>query len=463
MIRNKKEQGFTIALAMIVAIVLGVLVLAMANTMQTNARQQVYFNSMNHTYRAAESGLNKTIGQLSVNPSIYLTDPQFSNLQKGPEGEYQVSVDRRDLPNAKNIYYITTTATQEIGGKKYSAKLHSYVQISNVSDYFAAINGECIISHPTNIGQGKVYGLKLTFDYDRNPATKTFVQRAEFVKSDDPVADPHLRPALPWDGTMRDDIQISDPADNLPVQLDYPLLFPQLLNSDILHYATVAHADMSDQTVGHQKCQFSGDIFPPGYWTADGAAMSGDLYPKHTASNGDHVYFCNGNITQLEGVVHGQVLFVAMGDIHITGNLQSASLDDSVALPGAGSASVNIGSSTAHQAVLMTCGENKNIYIDPSFLASAPATPQTQIVQGLFMAPHGTITPQPYDPNWETKLNLAFTGSLILRSTPPFSNVFQGTRSYAYMTSLKTNPPPDLPALAEIYYSIEETIGLIGN
>jgi hypothetical protein len=57
-------------------------------------------------------------------------------------------------------------------------------------------------------------------------------------------------------------------------------------------------------------------------------------------------------------------------------------------------------------------------------------------------------------------------GSLIvgqMANDPPdnFGSVFQGTngRTYGYMTSLKTSPPFYLPALAEIYYSYEETMG----
>src|SRR5204863_108871 len=101
------------------------------------------------------------------------------------------------------------------------------------------------------------------------------------------------------------------PASGEPVALQYPPLFPQLLDADIQRYASKAHVVAGNPAVGHNKCLFPDptaippedeypDIFPPGYV---GAQDPLDKYSRHTATNSDHIYYCEGDI-HLRGKVH---------------------------------------------------------------------------------------------------------------------------------------------------------------
>ena len=207
----------------------------------------------------------------------------------------------------------------------------------------------------------------------------------------------------------------------------------------------------SDGTYHDQVSTFTGTIYPPGY---SGGQYGDDLYADHSNENRHHVYFFDGDMW-IEGAIRGQVVFVASGDIFITGNItRHDALDTDLTndLPGAGP--LNVSSSTANQAVLIARG---NIYIDNTFYSG---TPDTQIIRALLMAPHGVLKPVAYSPtNIHNSLSLDFMGSMIFESIhndPPVAEVFQDSRQYAYMDSLKTNPPPYLPSLKRILYLIKE-------
>ena len=101
-----------------------------------------------------------------------------------------------------NGYYIVSSATQSVSGKKYACRLHTYAQISNVSDYFAAVNGPLMITHGVDAANGQVYGLSINFKTDGPIGTQTIVRKAEFVKSADITA-PSLIPPLNWDSATK--------------------------------------------------------------------------------------------------------------------------------------------------------------------------------------------------------------------------------------------------------------------
>jgi hypothetical protein len=204
---------------------------------------------------------------------------------------------------------------------------------------------------------------------------------------------------------------------------------------------------------------FSGDIYPPGFDGADSFSSPTDKYkvpltPGHTTLNAHHIYYYDGDM-KIEGTVHGQVLFVATGNIYISSSLVvSTDLGD---MPGAGFAS----SSTAHQAVLITRG---NVYIQ-SNLQIPPTGTITEYIQALILAPNGKFIPQNYtDLFSHPRLALDFEGALILSTMknspdPALTSVFQAGRTYRYMDSLRTNPPPYLPYVVDIYYSLEDSRG----
>jgi hypothetical protein len=492
------QNGMTIALALIVAFLMGGAVLMIAGILEKNSRDKVYLNGMYRSYRLSESAMNEVLGQLAIDPSAFLKAGFSDTRTRVGEGRYNVNVFRRDFGDVQDGYYIVTTATSTVAGQKFVSRLHTYAQISNVGDYFAAVNDNLVITRGRNIANGKIYGRSLTFSNTGSGVTT--LRSAEFVETCNPSTSTWASSGI--NATHH----ILEPMNGPPKSLKFPLLFPQLLDSDIQFYAQKAHLNPNTYVGLHKKCDFraedpindpdnngTADIFPPGYVGAvdyrDGYAVgvpppvptgSGTGNPSgsptgapsavpsgsppstnfnHTFTNEDHVYFCNGDMF-VEGLIHGQVLFVATGDIYITGNLQSSTEPN---FPGEGANHVS--SSTAHQGIFMT---RKNVHIDDTFVpyGMVPPVPVTEYVEGLFIAPNGTMAAQAYgDPvlggtnEIHDNISLAFNGAMILGKNPNLSSVFANA-TFSYMDSLRTNPPPDLPSLSNIVYSFEETFGL---
>ena len=444
---KKSQKGFTLPLMVILGVVLSIFALTMARSLRSSSRQMVYFNNINRSFRLAETGLNDIMGQLATNP-----DP--TSLSGIPvtidnEGTYENDVEPVSNPFTGS-FYIVTSATREVSGKIYATKLHTYARISNVSDFFAAVSDDLALSAGVNAGLGKVYSPKITFWTE--PGKTTYVERAEYVNSCEAMVG-GLPIEPPWDGSIVPGlIDISTPTDKQPVQLTTPLQFPQISESDIAVYKTQAGPHTN-------KNVFTGHIFPPGYQTAGCVPDVQDTYPDHTCDNTHHIYYSTSDI-RLEGIIHGQVLFVSEKDIYISSSLVSMSWSvapPSLAeFPGDGFVS----SSTAHQAILITRG---NIVIDNTFYTGGPnpVSSSTQTIHAIMFCPNGSLITNSYgDDSIHDKLNLSFTGSMILGNlplTPPsLPSVFGENRTYNYMDTLRSNPPPYLPIIAEVFHSFEE-------
>ncbi len=435
------NAGSMLVYAVVIALTAAVLFAAIGRIARYNASQFVHTEATNRLMQIAEKGLNEAISELGRNSDIALFDTSIKVSPDDPLATYQNTVQRRDIPEL-GIYYIKTTVSRTTNGSTEKAALHSYVRVVNVSDYFAAVSDVLTISHGADISGGKIYAPKLVFQWNDGNSTPTRVGSAAFYDT----CDPPLAGDKSWPGNVKQDVQILNTPKNAPVQLTAPLFFPQLSDQDMARYRILAGPHTVQNT-------FSGEIYPPGYsdFTTNEA---GDTYNDsggnslHTTENTQHVYFFDGDI-YLQGRVHGQVLFVATGDIHITGDLRCA--DNAEALPGGGAAD----SSKAHQPVVLT---KKNIFIDKITVdPNAPGT-VTETIQGLFIAPNSSLIPVSYgNETIHGKLVLDFTGSLImstLKSTPTLPSIFKAGRTYAYLDSLATNTPPYLPAFAEILYSL---------
>lgn len=513
---RNKQNGITIVLAVVVAMVASVLILITAKITQQNQKFMVHYKQMDKTYRYAETIMNRIAGQISLNPGIISQSGFGSPMTDSAENAvYEVSAAQVPFDGI-NGYYIVTTSTRTISGHKYSSRLHTYARISNITEYFAAIRGTLTVGFPSDIGQGKVYAYQLNFDTDGNPPPMTQVLRAEFVNSCNWFSIPSLPSSTP-NTAITSRVQINSPnADttlNAPVKVS-ELLFPQVTSSEMTYYRGLAHVTNTAAPYnGHMICNFGAldpagvlimdkgsdgiiDIYPPGYI---GKSLNGDDFAGRidrtgdgnvdgflSEDNADHVYYCTGTMT-LQGRIHGQILFVAEGDIRITGNLYSSNLtadgsasvdcsasspylanglcDNAISLPGAGA--LNKSSSTAHQAILIAKG---NIVIDNTFKPMTwnpdpnDFTVGTNVffetIQAVVYSPNGYSTATDYNnnANIHAHLGLDFTGSLIMGESPAYYNVFRFKRNYHYMDSLKLKPPPYLPAIIDVYHSAEETI-----
>jgi hypothetical protein len=308
------------------------------------------------------------------------------------------------------------------------------------------------------------------------PPDATHVLQAEYYSSLTPDVTIGGPPSNEWTAGIKQVVDIAQPATNSPIKLGAPLLFPQITAPDQLRYNNIATQNTPDHD---WKSGFNDnvatpepDIYPPGYETAGlcAAIDPADKYwvnGHHTCDNRDHVYYFNGDMTigrpGSTTTIHGQILFVAAGTIYLNGNVRMAdSINPAEPLPGVGFAS----SSTAHQAVFIP-GPNKNVVINNTFYDTAACGLQKLYVEGLVLAPTGTLEMRSYAPqnvcgvsNYliNEKIELNFKGSMILGMSPSIANVISDgdKRKYQYLTSLKDNPPPYLPALSVILNEFQE-------
>jgi hypothetical protein len=324
-----------------------------------------------------------------------------------------------------------------------------------VSEYFAAVNGPLNITLGTDVSLGKVYALDLSFETAGSATEFTQVKRAEFYKLatlSPPLTSPEYNLAT---GKVR----ITElPGVNLPIQMSAPLIFPQVTTPDLDNYKDRAGA------LHIASGTFRGtDIFPPGYVGGQDAL---DTYANHENDNTRHIYYFDGDMhigqRNSTTTIYGQILFIATGTIYIDGNVRSA--DPWVALPGAGLPS----SSTAHQAIFIP-GVNHDVRISTNFYNLGIAGAQHQFLEGLVLAPTGRIFADPYYDvslpvinrpppfnNINNHVVFHFTGSMILGDSPDLASAFGSNKVLNYMNTLKTDPPPYLPALSQLLNEFQE-------
>ena len=238
--RFRKTEGSIFALSTIVALVFITLLMSSVRSSRTITKQGLNIDNELATNRLAESALNTTLGKLIVDSS--LNQVQQNNPIQNPDGSqwwYSSTVTQSNFPSP--CHYIVTSASRQIGGQITNTKVHAYVELSNISEYFVAVNDLVAISHGADIGQGKIYGVNLDFRTNNpDPAAQTLVQKAEYFGG--------LIPAKNLDGTWdpKTDgkVVISEPSSGanagLPVQLTEPLTFPQITDADLDYYKELA-------------------------------------------------------------------------------------------------------------------------------------------------------------------------------------------------------------------------------
>jgi len=484
--KNNNKRGVTIAVAGVLAGVLALLIFSVERTIKFTTYGAVYMHQMDEVFRLAETGLNEALGALATDPSQFdpggTLDGTVINFNGGT---YQNFVTLSLAASTIGGFYIVTVASKTVGSKTYSARLHTHAIVSNAAEYFWAVNGELILAAGTDAGAGKIYAVQLRFMTQPGKVTKA--KSAEYAISIDPLCQNDPGPCDPAYLESPKLVEITEPSfgPNVgrPIDLAASIVFPQVLDTDIAKYKDIAHiGGTTHMHIGndkeHAKCDFRVDpntdneihIYPPGY--EFGRRADDDYMPvtQHTGSVMDHVYFCDGDAyigASTPTYVHGQVLVVATGTIYITGNIiRFNDFDDPATLPD--HPSITIGSSTAHQLILITPG---NVVITNDY-HPGDGFQRIQTIHAVILAPYGRMSAEPYftDYTIHNRLALRFVGSMILNEIENypdenFGTVFQGTappdtlpsRTYNYMESLSKKPPPYMPALSEIHFSLEET------
>ncbi|OVE78065.1 hypothetical protein BVX98_01465, partial [bacterium F11] len=405
--KKRTNKGYMLPLSAIVILIMALLTVTMTRTIKTSAHVSNHFDNLTKTLELAQIGLNKAIAGLSYDPDpLRMSHPYI----KMPEykGAYETIVGTRTVPSDP-IYYIKTHATTTVKGKTYGINLHTYARISNVNKYFLAVStGSVSISEGANIAEGMIYAPKLHFVMDGIPTNPSQILAAQFAEE--------CIPPLPWDANQKNEVIITDSPFNQPEESS-PLIFPQVLFPDLARLKVLAGPHTTTGT-------FSGHIYPPGFAEFNSASPpAGDNYRNHDTNNFHHIYYFDNEMTIGSSTIHGQVLFVSPEDIHIAGPIRVAT--HSAVLPGLG----QVSSSTAHQAIFIT---KKSVIIDAALNFGA-----TQFIQGLILAPNGTLYPTDYgDQTMHESLHLDFHGALIvntLNTTPSLPHVFRRSRTYSYM------------------------------
>ena len=469
--------------AMIAATLSIIIIFSIMKIIESGSRQVAYLEVMSDVYSLCETGLSSNaINSLITNPKY--CDPatagspfEGSGLPPKPHpvtgGEYAMTCAQRDIPvqtSTVTCYYITVIATRTVSGRSYSQRLHSYVEISNVSDYLLAVNTDLPVAPDAVAPLGKIYAKHLVFNPAPIPPRTVQFQRAEFFESLVPPLDSIPSGCTPgvdctqW--SSNEHITLSDPNNpsvTCPVKLPAPLRFPIITASDASTYTQLAgpHTHISNFDTTDPALP-GADIYPPGYSTPKPTGPTGDSYAFHSTIDKQHVYYSPENIkigipVGSTVTIHGQIIFFTTNSIFINGNIVSALLTDP--LPGAGAPA---SSSTAHQAVLIA-GPGQNIfftasYCNPTLDSTLPLpTPQVLTVEAFLFATSGSLLPaHPICVVGNQSLN--FIGSIVVGSIGDMASMF-GARKYDYMTTLQSNPPPYTPVFTVTYNEFQEIVG----
>jgi hypothetical protein len=479
---RKNTNGSVAALAALTAAGIVIFITSLSVMTRVNTKQTNYLKLIDRSIRLAETSMNNAMGKVVINPELVGLSPISDTIDGG---KTEVFTQYVDTTKFGPCLYLLTVSTRTVGKNQYITNLHTYAKVSNVSSYFAAIRFDTLEINPgVQAPDAKVVSENISFNYSTDPGRHIELGSVEYISSISPATtSTEYDPA----GSIR----IQDNS-GLPKQIsDNSLLFPQILDADMDRLKQIAR--LTEATHIHRECDFRTrtrtgvgnneiHIFPPGYIGTqhnDAGTSIVDTYADWRANNSDHVYYCDdpGGMN-IQGVIHGQVLFVSEGPIIISSSVMTASTyyqlrgvsytpDPFLSGPQGG---LNVTSSTANQPIFITRG---SIRFTSTFYSGPvpPITPlevSTQTIQGLFMAPYGEIILDVYGPApfgfaaIHEKLSLDFQGSIILQKQPQFRRTFNsvdagnGFNRYSFMTSLSSHPPPYVPALTKIVGIFED-------
>ncbi len=452
---KKRQNGSMLVVSSIAAVCLAVLILSFSKVMDFRSHQSAYYMAKRGAYELALAGLNHAMGEI-----IRVSDVNdYNNRAENIAGVYMAShkgrywnrvelVSQAQRGNTYVNYYIRTTATLDADKGANSTILHNYVQLSNVGEYFAAVKGSLSISAGVNAARGKIYGENLKFEIPGGGVT-TDLRGAEYRYTCEPpivddtdgdiTNDVWTAPNITVNPNTGD-INTSDgtPPFGRPRRLGAPIVFPQVLDSDIQNLCDPTKPNRQELNTNLVANQI-----------VSGAQSS----PRFICNSYD-TGGVRGDIILRNVTVTGSVYFVAKGDIHIQGQLVKGT-------PG----------SLIDQAILIAQGD---VIIDNLDGGTNPPVPviangadfQVQTIEALVLAPNGAFYPRQYtaDPNLHGRLSYIFNGSMILARVSVstgnnFPTVFQGPggRVYNYDPAFRENPPTDLPVVSKTWYSFEET------
>lgn len=396
--------------------------------------------------------------------------------------------------------------------------VHTYVRLSSANNYFLAIKGPCQIGPGADMTNAEVYCQDVGFSNlpnagnpnpNNNPTSVKAVHYAQDLSPNPwPATINNVFPDLQNDncsiliGEINPSHTLYSPADcvarraencpmgpNCPKQLtaatpQKPPTFPPI-NEEVDYYANLpdTHVPGEESPISKKipptppasplvppnppgpTCDIQGIILKP-------PSMDNNFGFSATGDNRDHFFYCDAaeGVKIGDIVVEGQVVIAAkkfriIGDIYIQDGTSKSNNPVTWSPP---ESTINENTSTAHQLVLLSKG---SVIIERTFNTNNTfnfdGNPNLLTLQAYIVAPEGTLQwGQGYTIAIGNTRKLNINGAMILSTQPKLKDMFNDlpdgvtdlipARSYSYMETLKTDPPP-LRFLAEILYQFEQS------
>ncbi|MFH1784489.1 MAG: hypothetical protein ABH868_06300 [bacterium] len=392
------ERGFALLVIVFMGAILVITVLAIIANLPQSHKTSIIVEKSNKVLYIADSGVEAALAQLREDPNNLTTISEY----KVDIGTYTVTLSETSPPPTR-IVTATSVGTLVTKGSwdAPTQTIVAEIETDSPGEYFGASNSDLIIAGGTDISQGKIFAKNLIFQQSGDPIT---VQSATYTDScnyfDAGFDQNHVQVTEanpdgnnePWQGTAK--------------------TFPRLDDAKMAYYMNLANA---------------GD--GSGIITEDTFANATDIYPP---TNGNHVYFCSGDM-DIQGNLHGQIVFVSTGSITFMGNVTYGSVEDVDGNP------------LADPCTSAGFFSTEDVLIDSN-------APDDLSINGQIIAPYGEFKAKPN----ENANNFNFSGSFIIKDGVSIAGVYTGARTYSFDSNLKNNPLPHLPYMANILSWKEE-------
>jgi len=490
---SKQQRGSILGLIVVMVAVAMIAIVGVEVLIKHTSKQTNYLVWRDRLSRTANEGYIQALSRIKVDPTLGSANIPPTTTQWGTyeaRAGWVRDLDPGTIRDRAEFFecgYVIVTASLTTSGAPTprSVELKTVFRNANAGRFYGASKGRWMMNFTADNAGGSYYGRD--FVLWSNGTTKVpkvgKIYYTETATMLDPDAAEPFNPISLVPGTDYPQFVTSDASAanyGRVNKLDNPPIFPELGPDAMARLKNVA-------TNGTYNSYFNGNTnFPADIKSEKGWANTWPndvIYPPgcpdatcNSLSNDDlknHVYYVNGDLN-IQGVVYGQVIFVATGKIVVTGDLVSDSLtfksggsnpdNPDTPYPGCPSpclantaANSKKDASNAHQAILMTpSGEGIKLSNDP-----APdldiAIPTTALnVEAMVLAPNsGYTTTAPTGP---AGIEYIFKGSIIVGTIANQNLRFIPTSPphIKYMDSLSTRPPPYIPGFTELVLWHEE-------
>jgi|GEM_PF-4452414 len=374
-----------------------------------------YENKVSHTnesqsraFELADMGVRSSIARLSTFPMERVGTLIDSRVDShcAVKGGYFTVLFEDIGQNRVHIVSEGVTTTRVTRRRQIDAVLW----VDNPGTFSIVSTEDLFITRGTNLDQSKIYAGR-TLWFEKSGSNKnTLVGSIHYLK--DYNGERGLYPPLEdWKNNNVDFVEIGGRPSghkNFPHKELNPITLPPMDSRALNYYRSLA-----------------GDNFPAGNVLPDGFSFKKEIKPV----NGSQVYYSDGSI-YVEGIVYGQVIIVAKGNITVTGNLVKADPRNDPDL---------FLDSTSHLIGLFTGSD----------IIICPKDPDHNevILESMLLAPEGAIRAgdNPDAKSFTFKGSI-FTGKGIFMN-PPYQE-----RNYSHDLELIEYPLPYMPWIVEVLY-----------